>query len=171
MFDVRWLRGLRLPWITTGLAQANQVWRKGCKRCESCKCPAPAPAPEPAAAVMGFDYSHGRPPPSDPQYIPVVSFRESRPARCGAMPGASPHPRSPSAAPPRPAPSLSETRCTPIGCPPCARAGDAVVRVDEGPQPACTRHHRPTLHTKATPHTRPWTATTRGTPSCSTQRR
>lgn len=47
-----------------------------------------------AAAVMEFDYSRGPRPPSDPQCIPVASFKESHGLRialmCRAMPGTSP---------------------------------------------------------------------------------
>jgi hypothetical protein len=53
--------------------------------------------------VMGFDYSHGRAPPSDPQCIPVVSFKESHGLRVAVL-YPERHlqdcPRSPSAAPP-----------------------------------------------------------------------
>ena len=106
---------------------------------------------------------------------PSPSFRESHGLCCGAMPGTSLTqgcPRSPSAAPPRPAPSLSEIPWPLIGWRSYSRGDDAVVRVDEGASasiystpPLPLQRGRPTLHTKATPHSRPSSAITRGTPS------
>lgn len=99
-----------------------------------------------AVSVMGFDYSHGRRPPSDPQCIPVASLRRVTACVspcyaqnvtllqvCAAV-------RSPASAAPRPPIGLRERRARRF-----------------------TRHHRPTLQSDSSQPS--FAATIRGTPS------
>lgn len=157
------MRGLRLSWITTGQTATLAALAALAARLERCAKP---PVLAVAVPVMGFDYSHGRRPPSDPQCIPVASFKESHGVRVVVL------------CPERPLVHSKLRRCDwfPASarslCPywpvSYSRGGDAV---DEGPQPAFIRHTTAVAAWPAhnahesPPHSRPSSATTRGTPS------
>lgn len=66
-----------------------------------------------AVSVMGFDYSHGRRPPSDPQCIPVASLKESHGLRVAVL---CPERRSAPSLRRRPVPSLSGHRGLLLAC-------------------------------------------------------
>lgn len=73
-----------------------------------------------AVSVMGFDYSHGRRPPSDPHCIPVASFNESHGLRDAVLcPERHPAPSLRR----RPVPSLSEHRGLLLACKGVVRVG------------------------------------------------
>jgi len=100
-----------------------------------------------AVSVMGFDYSHGRRPPSDPQCIPRRVFKESHGLRVAVLcPERHPAPSLRR----RPVPSLSEHRGLPL-------ARGSVVRVD------LFDTTRPTLQNDSSQPS--FAATIRGTPS------
>lgn len=125
-------------------------------------------------AVVGFDYSHGRAPPSDPQCIPVVSFKESHGLRVAVL-CPERHLRSVQGAPAlRRRDRLPASARSPHADWPAllflrrqrrrARRRGASASIYSTP-PLPLQRGRPTTHTKATPHSRPSSATTRGTPS------
>ncbi|KAF2628388.1 hypothetical protein BU25DRAFT_34692 [Macroventuria anomochaeta] len=94
---------------------------------------------------MGFNYSYGRRPPSDPQCIPVASFKESHGLRvavlCPERHLVQDSPRSPSAAPPRPAPSLSEHCGFLLAGALTQEEAMPSCTSTRGPQPAFIRHN------------------------------